>query len=225
VFGELKDWTVSLVLTPPMSLLYNAYMALWGVAFAESSFFPIPPDIPFILMGIAQPSVFFVSGHDIDLWVGSGGGIGYAIGLYGGRPLVEYLVSHRWLGHLFTHEKFEMVESFYQRYDVWAVLIAAFTPIPYKVFTIGGGLCRIRFWRFMLVSLVGRSGRFFSSRPIALLFWRSGAISPQAFRSLFDRNDNPGDSGICRPPVFQACEGKRTGVSPCILIPLFLVIG
>lgn len=161
MFGELKDWTVSLVLTPTNEFTHNAYVALWGVAFAESSFFPIPPDIPFILMGVAQPSVSLFLALILTCGSVLGGGLGYAIGLYGGRPFVEYLVAHRWLGHLFTHEKFEMVESFYQRYDVWAVLIAAFTPIPYKVFTIGGGLCRIRFWHFMLVSLVGRSGRFF----------------------------------------------------------------
>ena len=161
MFGELKDWTIALVLTPANEFTNNAYIALWSIAFAESSFFPIPPDIPFIFMGIAKPeSALFLA---LILTCGSvlGGALGYCIGRYGGRPLVEYLVSHRWFGKLFTHEKFETVESFYQKYDFWAVLIAAFTPIPYKIFTIGGGLCRINFWRFMLVSLIGRAGRFF----------------------------------------------------------------
>jgi membrane protein YqaA with SNARE-associated domain len=83
------------------------------------------------------------------------------IGLFGGRPLVKWLVNTRFVGRIFSEDKFTMVEAYYKRYDVWAVLIAAFTPIPYKVFTIGGGLCEIHFWKFMMVSLIGRAGRFF----------------------------------------------------------------
>ncbi|RJP21896.1 MAG: DedA family protein [Candidatus Omnitrophota bacterium] len=159
--GSLKDWTIALVMDPTGEFTPHALWALWLLAFAESSFFPIPPDIPYILMGIAKPSVSLYLA--LILTVGSvlGGAVGYFIGLYGGRPLVEWLISTRFIGRLFSHEKFEMVESYYNRYDVWAVLIAAFTPIPFKIFTIGGGLCRIRFWRFMAVAAIGRAGRFF----------------------------------------------------------------
>ena len=71
---------------------------------------------------------------------------------------------------MFSQEKFNKVEGLYNQYDVWVVLLAAFTPIPYKVFTIAGGLCRIPFWRFMLVSLIGRAGRFFLVGTILFFF-------------------------------------------------------
>ncbi len=167
---DLKNWTIALVLTENQEFTQNAFIALWFIAFAESSFFPIPPDIPFILMGIAKPtSALFLA---LILTCGSviGGAMGYAIGYFGGRPLVEWLIANRFVGRIFSHEKFEIVESYYQKYDFWAVLIAAFTPLPYKIFTIGGGLCRINFWRFMLVSLVGRSGRFFLVGTILYYF-------------------------------------------------------
>ncbi|MGC9327702.1 MAG: YqaA family protein, partial [Candidatus Hinthialibacter sp.] len=110
-----------------------------------------------------------------------GGAVGYCIGYYGGRPLVEWLVRNRWIGKIFTHEKFEVVESYYQKYDFWAVLIAAFTPIPYKIFTIGGGLCRIHFWRFMLVSTIGRSGRFFIVGTLLYFFGRQAQFLVKRF--------------------------------------------
>ena len=167
---DLKNWTIALVLTENQEFTSNAFIALWCIAFAESSFFPIPPDIPFIFMGIAKPgSALFLA---LILTFGSvlGGALGYCIGYFGGRPLVEWLVANRFVGRIFSHEKFEIVEAYYQKYDFWAVMIAAFTPLPYKIFTIGGGLCRIKFWRFMLVSLIGRSGRFFLVGTILYYF-------------------------------------------------------
>lgn len=156
----LIDWTTSLVIQNG-EFTHNAFAALWFLAFAESSFFPIPPDIPFIMMGAMKPNLALFMAFLLSSASVIGGGVGYAIGRFGGRPVVEWLIHTRFFGRIFTQEKFDMVEAFYQKYDVWAVLIAAFTPIPYKVFTIGGGLCEINFWKFMLVSLIGRSGRFF----------------------------------------------------------------
>lgn len=158
----MKEWTIALVLEPGGGeFTQHALWALFGIAFAESSFFPIPPDIPFILMGVAKPLTAI--NLAVILTVGSvlGGALGYFIGLYGGRPAAEWLVAHRVFGKLFTQRHFDLVQNYYQKYDSWAVLIAAFTPIPYKVFTIGGGMCKIHFWRFMLFSLIGRAGRFF----------------------------------------------------------------
>ena len=167
----LKAWTISLVLLPGGSeFTPYALWALFGIAFAESSFFPIPPDIPFILMGVARPNTAYHLAFLLSIGSVLGGACGYAIGYYGGRPLVEWLVSTSLIGRIFSHEKFETVEHYYQKYDFWAVLIAAFTPLPYKVFTIGGGLCRIAFGRFMLVSLIGRASRFFLVGTM-LYFW------------------------------------------------------
>lgn len=157
---ELKEWTVALVIQHGQ-FTENAYWMLGFIAFIESSFFPIPPDIPFILMSIIQPQSAIVLAAICSVGSVLGGALGYCIGLFGGRPFVEWMLNKPWINWLFSREKFETVEGLYQRYDAWAVLIAAFTPLPYKVFTIAGGLCRIHFWRFMLFSMLGRAGRFF----------------------------------------------------------------
>ena len=156
----LVQWTKDLVVQGD-EFTSHALVALFGISFAESSFFPIPPDIPFIGMGIIHPKMAYTLALIMTAGSILGAIVGYFIGLYGGRPVVEWLVSTRFGNRLFTRDMFETVETYYNKYDFWAVLIAAFTPIPYKVFTIGGGLCRINFWRFMLVSVIGRAGRFF----------------------------------------------------------------
>ncbi len=148
----------------------HALWALWAIAFTESSFFLIPPDIPMILMAVAKPSMAYQLALICTIGSVLGAMLGYAIGMYGGRPIVEWLVSVRWFRWIFDREKFEMVESYYQKYDVWAVLVAAFTPLPYKIFTIAGGLCRIRFWPFILISIVGRAGRFFLVGTVLYFF-------------------------------------------------------
>ena len=81
--------------------------------------------------------------------------------MWGGRPVVD---------RLFSQEKIEFVEQKYQRYDVWAILIAALTPIPYKVFTVTAGMFRLHFGRFMLASLLGRGARFFAVGFLIALF-------------------------------------------------------
>ncbi|MEW6201735.1 MAG: VTT domain-containing protein, partial [bacterium] len=80
-----------------------------------------------------------------------GAAFGYFIGIKGGRP-----VLHR----MFDRKKVDSVEHLLQKYDAWAIFIAGFTPIPYKVFTIAGGVCRIHFWRFIFVSIVARGTRY-----------------------------------------------------------------
>lgn len=165
----LKEWTVALVIQDGQ-FTDHAYWALAGISFAESSFFPIPPDIPYIFMGVIQPEVAFILALILSVSSVVGGALGYWIGYIGGRPVVEWMLRSRLLSKIFSREKFDIVESYYQRYDAWAVLIAAFTPIPYKVFTIGGGLCRIHFWRFMLFSALGRSGRFFIVGTVLFFF-------------------------------------------------------
>ena len=127
-------------------------LALFVLAFWESSFFPIPPDG--LMIALAAGNLQFALGFSAIATVGSllGAMLGYWIGLRGGRPLLD---------RLFARERILYVERQYQRRDVWAVTIAAFTPIPYKVFAIGAGAFRLNFRRFMLASLAGRGGRFF----------------------------------------------------------------
>lgn len=129
-----------------------APLALFILAFWESSFFPLPPDPLLIAMAVADPdrALFFALICTVASVLGAA--LGYFIGKKGGRPIVY---------RLFKEKKVRAAEGLYQRYDVWAVGAAAFTPIPYKVFTITAGIAALRFWPFMLVSFFGRGARFF----------------------------------------------------------------
>ena len=146
LISELGHWVLAWGDSPWGAL------ALFVLAFWESSFFPIPPDG--LLIALAAGNLPFALGFSAISTLGSlfGAMLGYWIGMRGGRPL---------LNRLFAEERILYVERQYQRRDVWAVTIAAFTPIPYKVFAIGAGAFRLNFRRFMLASLMGRGGRFF----------------------------------------------------------------
>ena len=145
LFNGILDWTNAIF--KPMGSF-----GLFLLAFLESSFFPVPPDVLLIAMSVAEP--------DKALWfalictIGSvlGGMFGYFIGYVGEMAILE---------KLFAHNKIQKVHNLFQRYEAWAILIAAFTPIPYKVFTIAGGVFYIKFWNFVLMSLISRGLRFF----------------------------------------------------------------
>ena len=129
-----------------------APLALFIITFWESSFFPIPPDPLLIAMAVAEPANAPLFALICTIASVLGAALGYFIGKKGGRPIVY---------RLFKEKKVQAAEGLYQRYDVWAVGAAAFTPIPYKVFTITAGIAQLRFWPFMLVSVLGRGARFF----------------------------------------------------------------
>ncbi|MGB3635293.1 MAG: YqaA family protein [Rubrobacteraceae bacterium] len=129
-----------------------APLALFILTFWESSFFPVPTDPLLIAMAVAAPENALIFAGICTIASVMGAALGYFIGKKGGRPIVE---------RLFNEKKVHAAEKLYQRYDVWAVGAAAFTPIPYKVFTITAGIAQLRFLPFMLVSIVGRGARFF----------------------------------------------------------------
>jgi len=152
-----------------------AVYALFLLAFAESSFFPIPPDALLIGMalGAAQnaapelaPVIWFFA---LVCSVGSvlGGCFGYALGAFAKEAVVDRLVRRlRW------EARFHRARALYDRYDVWAVAIAGFTPIPYKVFTITAGIARLHFARFFAASAISRSARFFLVAGLIFKFGR-----------------------------------------------------
>ena len=146
LISDLKHWVLAWGDSPWGSL------ALFVLAFWESSFFPIPPDG--LMIALAAGNLSFALGFSGIATAGSllGAMLGYWIGLRGGRPV---------LNRFFSAKRIHYVEQQYQKRDIWAVTIAAFTPIPYKVFAIGAGAFRLNFRRFMLASLIGRGGRFF----------------------------------------------------------------
>jgi membrane protein YqaA with SNARE-associated domain len=148
-------WVISWAYTP-----YGG-AALFLNAVAEASFFPLPPDVLLIALSIFRPPWAFGYATICSLGSVLGGVIGYFLGLKGGRPLLKRLLSE---------ERIRFVERYYQKYDVWAVGIAGFTPIPYKVFTISAGVFVLDLKRFILVSLVSRSARFFLVGLVIYLF-------------------------------------------------------
>lgn len=145
ILSAMLHWVESFAATP-----YGDW-ALFGLAFAESSFFPIPPDVLLIALCLGQP--------ERALWfaglcaVGSvlGGMVGYGIGFYGGRPVLQ---------RLFSSDKIAAVEALYDRFNAWATGIAGLTPIPYKIFTIAGGAFAVNFRIFVLASIISRGLRF-----------------------------------------------------------------
>ncbi|MDE2815738.1 MAG: DedA family protein [Chloroflexota bacterium] len=152
---DLVDWVLAWSESP-----YGG-LALFVLSAAESIIFPVPPDPLLIALGVGKPSFALVFAAICLAGSLVGASIGYLIGMWGGRPVVD---------RLFSQEKIEFVERKYQRYDVWAILIAALTPIPYKVFTVTAGMFRLHFGRFMLASLLGRGARFFAVGLLIALF-------------------------------------------------------
>ena len=155
MFGDLLHWTIQLAQSP-----YGA-AALFVVAFAESSFFPIPPDVLLISLGILSPPLALLYAAICTVGSVLGGMFGYLIGLKGGKPILERFVGR---------DKIVAVHNYFDRYNVWAVGIAGFTPIPYKVFTIAAGAFYINFRLFVLASCLGRGGRFFLVGGLILAF-------------------------------------------------------
>ena len=141
--------------------------ALFLLAFAESSFFPIPPDVLLIALTLSVPKKGFYYAAICSLGSVLGGMAGYGIGYFFwetiGQPIIDFYHAQA---------AYAAVQQAYQDNAFFAVFTAAFTPIPYKVFTIAGGICHIRLWQdLVLASIVGRSLRFFI---VATLFFFFG---------------------------------------------------
>ena len=126
--------------------------ALFLLAFAESSVFPIPPDVLLMALTLGNPSwgLYFAA----IATAGSvlGGMFGYVIGWWGGKPLLLRLMGQ---------DRVSRVHDTFERYEGWAILIAGLTPVPYKVFTIGAGAFYVNFRVFVVASLLSRGARFF----------------------------------------------------------------
>ena len=119
-------------------------VGLFLLAFMESSFFPIPPDLLLILLTLADPSLALWFAAVCTLGSVLGGMFGYFLGLKFGRPLLTKVVKE---------EKIKKVHRLFEKYEAWAIFIAGFSPIPYKVFTIAGGVFYINFKKFVIASL------------------------------------------------------------------------
>lgn len=138
-----------------------ALLGLFLLSFAESSFFPVPPDLVMIPLAVLNPPLALF--YALITTVGSviGGIFGFFIGNKGGKKIVYRFISE---------QKLYNVKLYYKKYDVWAVIVAGFSPIPYKVFSISAGLFDLDLKRFILASIIGRGGRFFLVGTLIFLF-------------------------------------------------------
>jgi membrane protein YqaA with SNARE-associated domain len=147
---RIYDWIIAL------SASRHALPALAAIAFAESSFFPIPPDAFIIPMVLAQPKrawrIALVATSASVL----GGIAGYAIGYYLYETLGQWLISVYGLG-----SNFEAFRTSYAKWGLWIILIKGLTPIPYKIVTIASGLAGYNLPVFVLASIATRGARFF----------------------------------------------------------------
>lgn len=125
------------------------------LSFAESSFFPIPPDVMLAPMTLARPERAWHLALLTTLTSVLGGLLGYFIGMFAFDLIEPYLHQWGWW------EAFESARDAFDRWGFWFVLLAGFSPIPYKVFTISAGVTGMPLLPFLLGSLLGRGGRFF----------------------------------------------------------------
>lgn len=154
-FHELYQWILSWADSP-----YGIW-ALLVISFLESSVFPIPPDVLLIALTLGDPHLGMVFAAVTTIGSLTGGMMGYLIGYVGGRPLLL-----RWIGD----KKVMQIHKLFERYEVWAIAIAGFTPIPYKLFTLSSGAFYINFPKFVLISALSRGARFFLVASIIQAF-------------------------------------------------------
>jgi membrane protein YqaA with SNARE-associated domain len=169
---RLYDWTLALAAKP------SAPYALAAVSFAESSFFPIPPDVMLVPMMLARPDRAWAYALICTISSIVGGLLGYAIGFL----LYDSIGS--WLFQLYgLTGGAEAFRHAYAEYGHWVILLKGLTPIPYKIVTITSGFAGYSLFWFVVLSIVTRGARFFF---IALLMTRFGP----AIKSLIDRHFN-----------------------------------
>jgi len=169
---KLYDWVLQWAATP------YAIPALFIIAFVESSFFPIAPDVLLIAMVVAVPAGWLRFALVCSIGSVLGGMFGYLIGfqfmdLIGNRIVEFYHFQGKW----------DKIGLLYEEYNAWAVAVAGFTPLPYKVFTLSAGAFKINFPIFVLASAVSRSARFFL---VAALLYKFGP----PFKALIEKYFN-----------------------------------
>jgi membrane protein YqaA with SNARE-associated domain len=157
---RIYDWCIDAAHKP---------YALWimaAVAFAESSFFPVPPDVMLIPMSLARPARAWLYASVCTAASVLGGLLGYAIGALLYDSIGHWLISFYGLG-----DKVEAFRAGYAEYGAWIILLKGLTPIPYKLVTITSGFANFNIWLFVILSVIARGGRFF---VVAILLNRYG---------------------------------------------------
>ncbi len=149
LFKSLYDWTIQL------AQHRHAPYYLGGLSFAESSFFPIPPDAMLIPMSLAKPKRWVTLALITTVTSVLGGILGYLLGAFAFdwlAPIIERM------GHT---DKLTTIKQWISDYGIWIIFTAGFSPVPYKLFTITAGLTSMAFLPFVIASVIGRGARFF----------------------------------------------------------------
>jgi membrane protein YqaA with SNARE-associated domain len=164
---KLYDWVLS------WSDSRWGWLALFVIALCEASWFPIPPDILLIALCLGATKKSFRFAGITLLGSIIGAMLGYAIGHFlWTTPAGEATaIANFFYENVFSVESFDNVGAMYDKYNFWIVFTAGFTPLPYKLFTIAGGMFDINFVMFLIASTVSRGMRFFL---IGWLIWRFG---------------------------------------------------
>lgn len=178
---KLYDWVLHWAETP-----YGP-IALFILAFAESSFFPIPPDALLIALVLGATTKAFKFALNCTIASVLGALLGYTIGHFlWWTPSNEFTsIAMFFFNNIpgFTEKLFFDVQKMYDQYNFWIVFTAGFTPIPYKVITISAGAFNIDILMFVIASVISRGARFFL---VAFLIWKFG---PQ-IRNFIDKYFN-----------------------------------
>lgn len=170
---RLYDWTLHWADTP-----YGT-PALFILAFAESSIFPIPPDVLLIPLALGRRKRALYYALICSIGSVAGGIFGYLLGYAAWEAL-----SGIFIPFVFSQEHFDKVSAQYNDRAFLYLLGAAFSPIPYKVFTLAAGVCRIPLWILIAASVIGRSARFFLAG--GLIHWYGDRVR-QLVEIYFDR--------------------------------------
>lgn len=169
---RLYDWTLQWADTK------EALVALFFIALAESSFFPIPPDLLLIAIVAARPASWLRAAGTCAVGSLAGAAVGYAIGsglmATVGDPIITFYGAH---------QHWDRFVALADAWGIWFLAAAAFTPIPFKVATIAAGAIAMPFAPFLVISLIGRSGRFVLVAGVLRMF---GAPARQLLEKHFD---------------------------------------
>jgi membrane protein YqaA with SNARE-associated domain len=166
---RLYDWVIHFAETR------HGATALFVLSFAESSFFPVPPDVLLAPLALGAPRKWLRFALACSLASVLGGMLGYGIGAFLWSAIGPWAYAH--LGAIgLTEANFDKFQSWYDRYDFWIVFTCGFTPLPYKVCTISAGVARINFVGFLIASAVSRSARFFLIA--GLMGWKGDRVRP-----------------------------------------------
>lgn len=149
LFGPLYERTLALAAHP------RAPAWLAGVSAAESVFFPVPPDVMLVPMALARPRRALRLAAICTFASVVGGLLGWLLGRFAMEAIYPWIAGSSWALSLAE------VERLFAEYGFWIVLTAGFTPIPYKLFTLGAGAFGVALLPFLLASVLGRGGRFF----------------------------------------------------------------